>query len=1454
MGVVYKALDPSPKRTVAIKVLGPEVNETPVFRTHFNRECQILGELDIDGIVPIYDYKSAQDRMPPYFVMQWIYGEELQKYCTSHKKSLDERIGLIIQLSRILIQLHKRNLIHRDIKPSNVMVNQDGKIRLLDFGIAKVLGDTQAIHTTLDGRRPGTPAYQAPDKESTPASDMFSLGVLTYEILCGDHPYADAPESSIFPPLRTWIPDINPDVEQIVLQALEFREANRPDAKDFADKLESTLGKNDKFPRNGMNIGTYRNLKKIVPNDNDTAAIYRATVPSRDGYVAIKVLRRPCSAKLSDADTGNVQYPNQENQNIPSLVTVVDQGKDSGWYYAVVRWTDGVDLACYCQSQTITVEEKIQLLINLAHIVSDLHQKDMVHGGIECSHVIVAENQEILLYDFGIANQFGNNLSEAKIADRNHPLLTGFMYPEKKPEKASDVYSLGILAYYLLSGEFPYPWEYLDLHEVTTIVRAEDRTPLHDHIPTIDPKIGSVIMMALEKNPKDRPQAKQFADDLASIIESDGISPEDLPRIAHYKVLQIIESDELSTLYRATDLRNNHEVAIKLVHSSSSEKLSTYITNAPHKSAGPDLKIPGIVPLEDQGEYRGCYFFVGKWILGKDLLSYCNNGLKTIKDKIGVCLKLARIVADLHMQKCNLGGIEPRNVRVTNDGDVNLFDFGVANEIGNFLDPGRTMDHSNPTTDTDLMGSTLEEADVYSLGLLVYLILKDEFSGDWENHDIAEVSKGLGEESLQRESSGKRPLLLPEVEKEVFCALEKDGSFRQTAKEFLKTIEWFFELLNEYPNEGSKLGRYKNLRMIKIGLAFVLFKARDSVDNQDVAIKVLRPWIPNWTGLDPKWLKPQAVLRRGIAKIPAEANTIEPGFKPDLNLAGLLSARDMGKEKQWIYFVAEWTEGEYLDSYCRFQKGSLEERIKLVIKLARIIASLHAQKYIHNGVKASNVVVTNQGEIVLYDFGIINDVENNPFSYREEELLDPDFFGCWLPEKGFLTTASDVYCLGFLAYNVITGGQLPYDYNHKELMPTYTLDYQWKPPIPLRKRIPDINHKVERVIMKALRNRPKSRPTAEQFANQLELALKKYRGRSKKVLKKRESILRVSRQAMTKQRYPGKFFLTKFLVVMFILVGIIEIPNKFRKKNTPLLGQKPLEEWMLPGPSDMFDDWSNYDFKTMMKKQPYTIPNLSLKFRPIPAGSFMMGSSYGEEDEKPVHQVVISRPFWMGRYEVTRLEYAIVMGKDQDEISPRESTYPVVNVSFDDALKFCHRLTMIEEKSGRLPDFRAKYHTNYVYRLPTEAEWEYACRSDSITEFWYGSNKKDLIQYGNFGYYYDASQKIKALRNVAADDGYNDLAWIGRYWANNWGLCDMHGNVSEFCVGAYLPYDVSQNVDPLLQYNNPSDRVTPNYIIRGGSWKSSAYECRSAKRDVLSSHEKRREDVGFRVVLGPRIP
>ncbi len=191
MGEVYRAVraDGQYDKEVAIKLVRSGLDSASVL-DRFRHERQVLASLDHPNIARLFDGGTTDDGIP-YLVMELIEGTPIDEYCDSHKLSITERLRLFLQVCSAIQYAHQRLVIHRDIKPGNILGTEDGTPKLLDFGISKILDTTSNANATM--ANPMTPEYASPEQVRgepiTTATDVYSLGVVLYQLLTGRSPY-----------------------------------------------------------------------------------------------------------------------------------------------------------------------------------------------------------------------------------------------------------------------------------------------------------------------------------------------------------------------------------------------------------------------------------------------------------------------------------------------------------------------------------------------------------------------------------------------------------------------------------------------------------------------------------------------------------------------------------------------------------------------------------------------------------------------------------------------------------------------------------------------------------------------------------------------------------------------------------------------------------------------------------------------------------------------------------------------------------------------------------------------------------------------------------------------------------------------------------------------------------------------------------------------------------------
>ncbi|MBL8814088.1 MAG: SUMF1/EgtB/PvdO family nonheme iron enzyme [Planctomycetaceae bacterium] len=666
----------------------------------------------------------------------------------------------------------------------------------------------------------------------------------------------------------------------------------------------------------------------------------------------------------------------------------------------------------------------------------------------------------------------------------------------------------------------------------------------------------------------------------------------------------------------------------------------------------------------------------------------------------------------------------------------------------------------------------------------------------------------------------------------------------------------------EFP-EGK---RYQRLSDPISGGMGIVFKALDLNLDIEVAIKRIRP----------EFARNEELIRRFEREAKVQVRLRHPN---------LVQVRDYLKDSFGPYLVMDWIEGESLAAAIQTHRPmNWSEASVLISKVAMALQVAHDAGIIHRDIKPANILLDKKGEPFITDFGLARvDVGADGASETNKDaMLGTIHF--MSPEqirnpKG-VTHLSDVWSLGATLHQVVTGVDV----------------------LAMREsRIPEA---IREIVLKAIEREPEERfGTMKQFAADLMRAVEE--GRSKSMLPKtdsavaQEDLAEIWRQTQEQtekahakakataeeshdyaaavqmmEAIPERLRQAKFYEELVqrrdqvqrlektiracvhqlqtdgLQEAIMELltlqPNRadMKKLLSQLSAQTQRDAHPAPSKPDSNKSQGSsparlvapFDVKQARAAQDAWAKHLGIgvevtnslgvKFRVIPPGTFDMGSPASEPNrygEESLHKVTITQPKLMGMYPVTQGEWTKLIGSNPSHfksVSGQDtSRFPVESVSWEDCQVFLKRLNESHGMKG------------WRYRLPTEAEWEYACRAGTVTPFWFGGelNGKQANCDGNYPY---QASKGPYLERPSV---------VGSYGANAFGLYDQPGQVWEWCQDTYGQYETGPAKDP----TGPSSGSSR--VLRGGSWRSNAYRCRSAFR-YGNAPSLRHGDIGFRVL------
>ncbi|MCK4900737.1 MAG: protein kinase, partial [Anaerolineales bacterium] len=350
MGVVYKAVDRKLKRTVALKFLSPHYLGTTDEKARFIREAQAAAALDHPNICTVYEINEVKDQL--YISMAYIEGVTLSNKIQSGPLKLDEVLDVAIGIAQGLEVAHEKGIVHRDIKSANIMVTEKGQAKITDFGLAKLHGATKVTKT---GMTVGTVAYMSPEQARGESvdhrSDVWSLGVVVYEMLTGQLPFKGDYEQVVTynivnqdpEPVTALRAGIPMELERIVNQCLEKNPSDRYQHVDelvvdlrnvkisLPDKLEEDPGKSalpnaaavqSHSPDHGSrdSIPGYQIGRKL--SEGGQGVVYQAVQESTRRKVAIKMMREGAFASRSAVARFDREVQVLARLNHPNIVTI----------------------------------------------------------------------------------------------------------------------------------------------------------------------------------------------------------------------------------------------------------------------------------------------------------------------------------------------------------------------------------------------------------------------------------------------------------------------------------------------------------------------------------------------------------------------------------------------------------------------------------------------------------------------------------------------------------------------------------------------------------------------------------------------------------------------------------------------------------------------------------------------------------------------------------------------------------------------------------------------------------------------------------------------------------------------------------------------------------------------------------------------------------------------------
>jgi serine/threonine protein kinase/Tol biopolymer transport system component len=534
MGEVYKAVDLKLDRPVALKFLASQRGASEEARRRFLREARAASALDHPNICTVHEIDETADGAL-FIAMALCEGETLRDRIARGPLAIPEAIGIAGQIAAGLAAAHERGVVHRDVKPGNVMVAPGGRVKIVDFGLAK-LADQSRI--TRAGTVMGTMVYMAPEQlrgEVTDhRTDVWSLGVVIYEMLTGRPPFGGASETEVVlailkrpvSSMAALRPDVPPALERVVTRALakdpEARHARmeglRVELRSLAATVPPVSPDADEtlpeVPISFLPTGPAKAVEQAGRLDRfeilellgggGMGVVYKARDTRLARTVALKLLAPELTRDPRARERFEREARAASSLDHPNLCTILELGDaPDGRLYLAMPFYDGETLRRKIDRGPLSVEEALDVASQIALGLAKAHRNGIVHRDVKPGNLIVTGDGVVKILDFGLAKLAGLAVASGIGSSAGTP---AYMSPEQargdEVDARTDLWSLGVVLYEMLAGRRPFQGE--REQAVIYALLHERPRPLRELRPEVPVELARIVERLLAKEPEGR--------------------------------------------------------------------------------------------------------------------------------------------------------------------------------------------------------------------------------------------------------------------------------------------------------------------------------------------------------------------------------------------------------------------------------------------------------------------------------------------------------------------------------------------------------------------------------------------------------------------------------------------------------------------------------------------------------------------------------------------------------------------------------------------------------------------------------------------------------------------------------------------------------------------------------------------------------------------------------------
>lgn len=438
MATVYKAIQESLQRPVAIKILSANLKDQPEIQSLFEKESLIIAQLNHPHIIHVID-RGVTSKGRPYFVMEFVEGMTLEDAINRDKLDFPRKLEVLVQICKAMGYAHKNGVIHRDIKPGNIMLDREMQARVLDFGIAHFF-DAARDEGYQGESIMGTNAYMAPELHenggaASVQSDLFALGILMYELFTGVQPQGE------IPPPTDFEESLQADLSDIIMRCLSAKPEDRPASADDVKTVllhllrGSHLSKDQKERAEVEQPGVEGKFELLdILKEDRYSSVYLYEDASRQKLITVKKLPPGCPGLKEHKLLSRLK-----NDGIAQILGV---SSDDNHATLVTEYLSGGSLA----EQLLAPLDPLKVMgwgRQIAEALVFAHKNRVMHGNLRPSNILFDEFGSIKLTDFGLKAHYDNPEEHNWYV---HPALEGAQ---------QDMFALGAILFHAITGRPP---------------------------------------------------------------------------------------------------------------------------------------------------------------------------------------------------------------------------------------------------------------------------------------------------------------------------------------------------------------------------------------------------------------------------------------------------------------------------------------------------------------------------------------------------------------------------------------------------------------------------------------------------------------------------------------------------------------------------------------------------------------------------------------------------------------------------------------------------------------------------------------------------------------------------------------------------------------------------------------------------------------------------------------